>query len=584
MRNARPRSRPKAEWGEVGCEISPPSPSFSIRAAAPPSATFAAQLQRRKQRCRRPPLAQPGTATATWVAARRAATITLNQTPELMVTHTVSRAATRRPLRESELPVQCRTSIAIRSATRGRACGLSRRTGLSSLGRVSSAIKQKRVLTLFSVREGFQRKGPCLGRARVSSGLARPRRRRLLTVRSALCDHQHNKPLWHDHFATYNVAVPAPSESNSRLATWAQAALCYDRASFAHARQSSWAFRHRGRRGARARVRQLPERGHLSAAARREPVPPGSRCPGCGQPIRAFDNIPVLGWLVLRRPRCCKTWNSPRYPLVEALGGLLGWAIVRAIIFELPDRVVESGALVRLYLALALGLLAAAFIDLDHMYLPDPITIGGTVLGIVSVPVPGDGFSDAFLGAALGLRDRVAALRFSLRQAAQALLAKLVAPGPAGAARCSRSWAARCRPRSQALAVFLARGRHRRARSSGPRRKKLQALLESSEGEARRAGTRNRARDPLAFEPEAGFGKARLAFGPFLALATIEYLLFGDYIVQAARSRERPQPAERLRSAGPSGRAFHGAARSVRRGSSGGSREDHSPGTRSRCQ
>jgi leader peptidase (prepilin peptidase)/N-methyltransferase len=63
-------------------------------------------------------------------------------------------------------------------------------------------------------------------------------------------------------------------------------------------------------------------------------------------------------------------------------------------------------------------------------------------------------------------------------------------------------------------------------------RKELQALLESTEGEARAELEREIARDPLAFEPEAGFGKARLAFGPFLALATIEYMLFGDIIVQ----------------------------------------------------
>ena len=50
---------------------------------------------------------------------------------------------------------------------------------------------------------------------------------------------------------------------------------------------------------------------------------PASRCPGCGQPIAIYDNIPVLGWLLLRgRARCCKIPISVRYPLIEALGGL----------------------------------------------------------------------------------------------------------------------------------------------------------------------------------------------------------------------------------------------------------------------
>ena len=271
---------------------------------------------------------------------------------------------------------------------------------------------------------------------------------------------------------------------------------------------------------------------------------PGSRCPGCGQPIRAFDNIPVLGWLVLRgRARCCKTWISPRYPLVEALGGLLGWAIVRAIIFELPDETAwwKVVLLFGLYLALALGLLAAAFIDLDHMYLPDPITIGGTVLGIVSVPVRGNSFSDAFLGAALGFV--IVWLPFDF------LYAKLrglpgMGLGDAKLVMLAGAWfgwrgalfallGGAVQATFTALAVFLARGRIDEPEAVVRERKKLQALLESSEGEARAELEREIARDPLAFEPEAGFGKARLAFGPFLALATIEYLLFGDYIVQA---------------------------------------------------
>jgi leader peptidase (prepilin peptidase)/N-methyltransferase len=83
-----------------------------------------------------------------------------------------------------------------------------------------------------------------------------------------------------------------------------------------------------------------------------------------------------------------------------------------------------------------------------------------------------------------------------------------------------------------ALAVFLARGRIDEPEAVVQERREIQALLESSEGEARAELEREIARDPLAFEPEAGFGKARLAFGPFLALATIEYMLFGDFIVQ----------------------------------------------------
>src|ERR1700759_3894269 len=56
---------------------------------------------------------------------------------------------------------------------------------------------------------------------------------------------------------------------------------------------------------------------------------PGSRCPQCETPIKPYDNVPVLGWLWLRgRCRACGASISWRYPLVEALTGLLCGAVV----------------------------------------------------------------------------------------------------------------------------------------------------------------------------------------------------------------------------------------------------------------
>ena len=56
-------------------------------------------------------------------------------------------------------------------------------------------------------------------------------------------------------------------------------------------------------------------------------VSPGSRCPACGNAIRPWHNVPVLGWLWLRgKSACCKEPISIQYPLVEALCGVLGGA------------------------------------------------------------------------------------------------------------------------------------------------------------------------------------------------------------------------------------------------------------------
>ena len=271
---------------------------------------------------------------------------------------------------------------------------------------------------------------------------------------------------------------------------------------------------------------------------------PGSRCPGCGEPIRIYDNIPVLGWLLLRgRARCCKIRISARYPLIEALGGLLAWAIVRAIIFELPEETVWWRVVLvfALYLALALGLLAASFIDLEHMYLPDPITLGGTALGFASVAVRDMSLKEAAIGAAVGFT--VVWLPFDF------VYGKLrgmpgMGLGDAKLVMLAGAWfgwqgalfallGGAVQASLTALAVFLARGRLEEPEAVIRERAELQQLLQSTEGEERAALEREIARDPLAFEPEPGLGKARLAFGPFLALATIEYMLFGDVILQA---------------------------------------------------
>ncbi|MEO7034393.1 MAG: prepilin peptidase [Polyangiaceae bacterium] len=271
---------------------------------------------------------------------------------------------------------------------------------------------------------------------------------------------------------------------------------------------------------------------------------PPSRCPGCGKAIRIYDNIPVLGWLLLLgRARCCKVRISVRYPLIEALGGLLAWAIVRMIIFELPDETLwwKVVLIFAAYLALALGLLAASFIDLDHMYLPDQITLGGAALGFASIPLREMSLKDAALGALVGFL--VVWLPFDF------LYSKLrgmpgMGLGDAKLVMLAGAWfgwqgalfallGGAVQASFTALAVYLARGRLDEPESVIREREELRALLESTEGEERAELEREMARDPLAFEPEAGLGKARFAFGPFLALATIEYMLFGDVILRA---------------------------------------------------
>lgn len=273
-------------------------------------------------------------------------------------------------------------------------------------------------------------------------------------------------------------------------------------------------------------------------------VRPASRCPGCGKPIRGYDNIPVLGWLLLLgKARCCGIRISPRYPLVEVLGGLAAWAVFETRIITLPMDTVwwRALALFALYFALVLGLICAAFIDLEHMILPDEITLGGAAVGILSVPLRGDTtWLASIAGAAIGFVmiwlpfDRLYRLirgqpGMGMGDAKLTLLAGAWFGWPAAV---FVFLAGAVQGTIGALVVFLAQGRIEEPEAVKREREEIRAAIEAAEGEERRLLEEELAKDPIADEPEEGFGKSRIPFGPFLALALIEYLLFGRAFVE----------------------------------------------------
>ena len=104
-------------------------------------------------------------------------------------------------------------------------------------------------------------------------------------------------------------------------------------------------------------------------------VRPGSRCPGCGTAIKPYDNLPVIGWLLLRgHCRGCRTAISPRYPLVEATTAALAVAVVLTR---------HSAAEIALGLVLVGVLVPIALIDLDHRIIPNKITLPAAVAAVV---------------------------------------------------------------------------------------------------------------------------------------------------------------------------------------------------------
>jgi leader peptidase (prepilin peptidase) / N-methyltransferase len=113
--------------------------------------------------------------------------------------------------------------------------------------------------------------------------------------------------------------------------------------------------------------------------AEKSVVTPGSHC-ACGQPIAWRDNIPILSWLLLRgRARCCGRPFSIRYPIIELLTALLFVCCAR----QFAPAVMVCGWV------LVSALIAATFIDVDTLSIPDTFTIGLAAAGLpLSLLVP----------------------------------------------------------------------------------------------------------------------------------------------------------------------------------------------------
>jgi leader peptidase (prepilin peptidase) / N-methyltransferase len=103
-------------------------------------------------------------------------------------------------------------------------------------------------------------------------------------------------------------------------------------------------------------------------------VSPGSRCPGCSTPIKPYDKVPVIGWILLHgRCRECGGQISLRYPLVEALTAVLALGVV---------LVKHSAYDVVLGLVLVGILIPIALIDIDRRIIPNKITLPAAIAAV----------------------------------------------------------------------------------------------------------------------------------------------------------------------------------------------------------
>jgi leader peptidase (prepilin peptidase) / N-methyltransferase len=123
-------------------------------------------------------------------------------------------------------------------------------------------------------------------------------------------------------------------------------------------------------------------------------VRPRSACPACGALIHWYDNVPILSFLWLRaRCRACKAPISWRYPLVEALTG--GLAVALWWRFGLT-------AALGVHFAFCAALVAISFIDFDHRIIPDEISLPGIVVGFACSFLWEGFWIESLLGFAIG--------------------------------------------------------------------------------------------------------------------------------------------------------------------------------------
>lgn len=211
-------------------------------------------------------------------------------------------------------------------------------------------------------------------------------------------------------------------------------------------------------------------------------VTPGSHCPMCGSPVRPYDNIPLVSWLVLMGLcRDCGASISPRYFFVELLTGALTWGVARVY-------GMDTAAL--LFMVFVWSLVAVTFIDLDHQIIPDEITLGGAVAGVAVSHFLPLGFYGSLAGLLVG-----GGIFF---------LIAVAAPGGMGGGDIKLM---------AAIGAF-----------TGWKQALLTILLASALGAA------------VGLLMIAFFGRGRkdkIPFGPFLAIAAVVSILWGNGIIKA---------------------------------------------------
>ena len=240
---------------------------------------------------------------------------------------------------------------------------------------------------------------------------------------------------------------------------------------------------------------------------------PGSACPHCSTPIRWYNNIPVLSYLLLGG-RCadCKAPISFQYPLVELILAVLALAIWQRVVFDpIAITMGDRAVLFMFRFAFVLGLVIIIFSDLETLLIPDLVSLPGIVLGVAASlvihPHTGVDWMSSLIGAAAG------AGVIMLIRTVYWVVFRVEGMGFGDVKLMAMIGAFLGWP--SLVFVFFAGS--------------VQGLVYA--GAAYAAGTKHEGLESGPAAPPTGFRRMVIPFGPFLSLAALEWLFFSEQII-----------------------------------------------------
>lgn len=291
-------------------------------------------------------------------------------------------------------------------------------------------------------------------------------------------------------------------------------------------------------------------------------VKPPSRCPKCETQLRWYDNIPIFGWIFLRgKCRYCGVKVPARYPGVELLTAVLSlwiWFHVAhgplstATADQFGDVLLATGMAFFFYFYFVAILIAITFIDLDETIIPHELTGLGVVLGIAAAFViptggpmtdlwPGTTWLDAILGVVLGGGVIFGVIKgYALVRGIEGMgWGDFTLMGMVGAWVGWRGivfvlFAAALQGLFITVAVFVVQKLRGKDASDGGFFIEDVDAIDLSPDELEALAAEKAARIQAGEEEEdegGGFGQLAVPFGPFIALAAVEYLLLGHLVL-----------------------------------------------------